>query len=38
MLHHVASAERYYVIWLDKALSDEPVARYQEANRRFVAQ
>jgi DinB superfamily len=38
MLHHVASAERYYVIWLDQTLSDEPVVRYQEANRRFVAQ
>jgi hypothetical protein len=38
MLRHVASAERYYVIWLDAAFVDEPLARYQEANRRFVSQ
>jgi hypothetical protein len=38
MLRHVASAERYYVIWLDTACGDEPLARYQEANRRFVSQ
>jgi hypothetical protein len=38
MLRHVASAECYYAIWLDDAYSDEPVARYREANRRFVSQ
>lgn len=38
MLHHLASAETYYAIWLDEALPDEPVMRYSEANRRFVQQ
>ncbi|MGH2480150.1 MAG: DinB family protein, partial [Ktedonobacteraceae bacterium] len=37
-LHHLASAEIYYAIWLDEALPDEPIARYSEANRRFVQQ
>jgi hypothetical protein len=36
MLRHVASSERYYAIWLDEALPDEPVARYFEANWRFA--
>jgi len=35
VLHHLASAEVYYAIWLDKALSEEPVARYTEATQRF---
>ena len=38
MLRHVASSERYYVFWLDEAFSDEPAARYQQANDRFVTQ
>jgi hypothetical protein len=38
MLRHVASSERYYVLWLDEAFSDDPTARYQQANQRFVAQ
>jgi DinB superfamily len=38
MLRHAASAERYYVLWLDAALPDEPTARYRQANQRFVAQ
>ncbi len=38
MLHHLASAETYYAIWLDEALPDESLARYSEAHRRFVQQ
>ena len=37
-LHHLAQAEVYYVIWLEEALPDEPIARYREASRRFEAQ
>ncbi len=37
-LHHLATGEVYYVIWLDEALPDEPMARYREANRRFEHQ
>lgn len=36
-LHHVASAEIYYAMWLDEALPDEAIARYGEASRRFQA-
>ena len=35
MLHHLASAEMFYAVWLDEALPEETVARYEEANRRF---
>lgn len=35
MLHHLASSELYYAVWMEEALPDEPVARYLEANRRF---
>ncbi|MEO8971943.1 MAG: DinB family protein [Ktedonobacteraceae bacterium] len=38
MLHHLASAEMYYAIWLDEELPEETVARYAEANRRFGEQ
>jgi hypothetical protein len=38
MLRHVASAERYYAVWLDDTFSDEPGDRYHEANSRFVSQ
>lgn len=38
MLHHLASAETYYAIWMDEALPNEPIARYSEANRRFMQQ
>lgn len=38
MLHHLASAEIYYVVWLDQALPEEPVARYKETSRRFSEQ
>jgi hypothetical protein len=38
VLRHVASAERYYVVWLDDTFSEKPVARYREANHRFVSQ
>ncbi len=34
-LHHLAAAERYYAIWMEEALPDDPIARYLEANRRF---
>lgn len=37
MLHHVASAEIYYTMWLDDTLPDETIARYREASRRFGA-
>jgi len=35
VLHHLASAEVYYAIWMDEALPDEMLARYSEANQRF---
>jgi hypothetical protein len=38
LLRHVASAERYYVVWLDDTFCEEPVARYREANHRFASQ
>jgi hypothetical protein len=38
VLRHVASAERYYVVWLDDTCSEQPIARYREANHRFVSQ
>lgn len=38
ILHHLASAEMYYAIWLDEELPEEPVTRYEEANRRFGEQ
>ena len=38
ILHHQASAEMYYAIWLDEELPEETVARYEEANRRFTEQ
>lgn len=38
ILHHLASTEMYYAIWLDEELPEEAVARYEEANRRFGAQ
>jgi hypothetical protein len=38
MLHHLASAELYYVVWLDAALPEETLARYDEASRRLGEQ
>ena len=38
MLHHLASAEMFYAVWLDEALPEETMARYEEANRRFGEQ
>lgn len=38
MLHHLASAEMYYAIWLDETLPEETVARYAEANQRLSRQ
>lgn len=38
ILHHLASAEMYYAIWLDEELPEETVARYEEANRGFGEQ
>ncbi len=38
MLHHLASAEIYYVVWLDAALPEEPLTRYEETSRRFSEQ
>lgn len=35
MLHHLAVAEVYYVVWLDAAFSDETIARYAEASQRL---
>src|SRR5579859_6944630 len=37
-LHHLASAEIFYTVWLDEALPGEPLARYTEANRRLEQQ
>ncbi|MDQ2716211.1 MAG: hypothetical protein M3Z08_14995 [Chloroflexota bacterium] len=38
MLHHLASGEIYYVVWLDEALPEEPVSRYDMASQRFGEQ
>ena len=38
MLHHLASAEIYYVVWLDEALPEDAVARYEETSRRLSEQ
>lgn len=38
ILHHLASSEMYYAVWLDEALPEETVARYEEANRRLGQQ
>lgn len=38
MLHHLARAERYYAIWMDEALPDDPIARYRAASERFARQ
>jgi hypothetical protein len=38
VLHHLASAEIDYVVWLDAALPDQPLARYEETSRRFSEQ
>lgn len=35
MLHHLAYVELFYVVWLDAALPEGPVARYAEASRRL---
>lgn len=35
MVHHVAAGERFYAVWLDEALPEEPVSRYAAANHRF---
>jgi hypothetical protein len=35
MLHHLASAELYYAVWMDESLPDETIARYLEASRRL---
>lgn len=37
MLHHLAYVELFYVVWLDAALPEEPVARYAETSRRLEA-
>lgn len=34
VLHHEATAERFYVVWLDEPLPEDPVARYKEASDR----
>lgn len=36
MTHHLALAEVFYVVWMDEALPEEPLARYSEANSRFT--
>ena len=35
ILHHLASAEMYYAIWLDEKLPEETVARYEETVARY---
>ncbi len=35
-LHHVASAEIYYAVWLDEPLPDDAGARYAEASQRLM--
>jgi hypothetical protein len=34
-LHHLAGAEVYYVVWLDAALPEEALARYEEVRTRL---
>lgn len=36
VLHHVASAEEFYVAWLDDPLPQNPILHFSEANRRLV--
>lgn len=34
-LYHLARAERFYAVWLDEALPEQPMARYAEGSRRL---
>ncbi|QBD81409.1 hypothetical protein EPA93_37730 [Ktedonosporobacter rubrisoli] len=38
ILHHLAQAQRYYVVWLDEPLPADPLACYVEASQRFEEQ
>jgi DinB superfamily len=36
MLHHAASAEEFYAVWMEEGLPEEPGERYAAANRRLI--